>query len=85
MLGILVSKLLKSDNYSLTYSQQYEWVFFSETRCRRVLLNTMQKSDADVVVGHGGGRLIGRMAVVYAACALLDRPVTVRPSECLEV
>ena len=45
----------------------------------------MQKSDADVVVGHGGGRLIGRMAVVYAACALLDRPVTVRPSECLEV
>ena len=26
-------KLLKSDNYSSTYSQQYEWVFFSETRC----------------------------------------------------
>ena len=26
-------KLLKSDNYSLTYSQQYQWVFFSETRC----------------------------------------------------
>ena len=26
-------KLLKSDNYSSTYSQQYVWVFFSETRC----------------------------------------------------
>ena len=26
-------KLLKLDNYSSTYSQQYEWVFFSETRC----------------------------------------------------
>ena len=26
-------KLLKSDNYSSTYSQQHEWVFFSETRC----------------------------------------------------
>ena len=28
MSGISVSKLLKSDNYSSTYSQQYEWVFF---------------------------------------------------------
>jgi len=26
-------KLLKSDNYSSTYSQSYEWMFFSETRC----------------------------------------------------
>ena len=26
-------KLLKSVNYSSTYSQQYEWVFLSETRC----------------------------------------------------
>ena len=26
-------KLLKSDNYSSTYRQQYEWMFFSETRC----------------------------------------------------
>ena len=26
-------KLLKSDKYSSTYRQQYEWVFFSETRC----------------------------------------------------
>ena len=30
---IIFQKLLKSDNYSSTYSQQYEWVFFSETRC----------------------------------------------------
>ena len=28
-----MSKILKSDNYSSTYSQQYDWVFFSETRC----------------------------------------------------
>ena len=33
MSGILVSKLLKSDNYSSTYRQQYEWMFFFETRC----------------------------------------------------
>ena len=26
-------KLLKSDNYSSTYRQQYEWMFFFETRC----------------------------------------------------